>query len=179
MDESLKSGFEPRAVEERLISNRSLFYDPVLSLSWLSAETGSACSDSRSRSMPISTMYSWTLSLDPIQGFAIVGQLQDVGFQAAVLGDNLRDRAEIDHSLAQQEFQAEQRFRADNGRSGMLIREHCFGHTIHRPKRLRTLLRVDHFGDSQPVVTIHHDHFSPGDDPVSQQQFGWVLNVFV
>lgn len=114
-----------------------------------------------------------------IQGFAIVGQLQDMGFQAAVLGDNIRDGAEIDHSLAQQEFQAKQRFRADNGRSDILIGVHCFGHTIHRPKRLRTLLRVDHFSDSQPVVTIHHHHFSPGDDPVSQQEFGWVLHVFV
>ncbi len=41
--------------------------------------------------------------LDSIQGFAIVGQLQDVGFQAAVLGDNIGDSAEINHPLAQAE----------------------------------------------------------------------------
>ena len=116
---------------------------------------------------------------DSIQGFAVVGQLQDMGLEAAILGDNIGDSAEINHPLAQEKFQAKQRFRADNCRSGILIWVHCFGHTIHRPKRLRTLLRVHHFGDSQPVIAIHHNNFSPGDDAVSQQQFRWVLNVLV
>ena len=38
---------------------------------------------------------------------------------------------------------------------------------------------LDYFGDSQSVVTIYDDHFSPSYDPVPQEKLGWVLNVFV
>jgi hypothetical protein len=38
---------------------------------------------------------------------------------------------------------------------------------------------LDYFGDSQSVVAVYDDHFSPGYDPVSQEKLGWILNVFV
>jgi hypothetical protein len=58
---------------------------------------------------------------------AIVGKLKNVGFQTDILRDNVGDGAEVYHSLAQQELQPEEGFRANDSRSDDLIREHWFG----------------------------------------------------
>lgn len=109
----------------------------------------------------------------------IVRQLKNVRLEAAVVRDNIGNGGEVYYPLAQEQLQTEQGLRADRNRSDDLNRWHCFGHTIHRPKRVRTLLWVDHLGDPQPITTIHHYYFASGHDPVAQHEFGWILHVFV
>ncbi len=109
-------------------------------------------------------------------------KLKNVSLQAAVVGDNVGHGAEAYHSFAEQQFQAEQGLRTDRGESddwnwiALLWSQPYIGQSA---SELYFGFRLKHFGDSQPVIPIHHDHFSPGDDPVPQQEFGWVLNVFV
>jgi hypothetical protein len=81
----------------------------------------------------------------------LVGKLKNVGFQTVILRDNVGDGAEVYHSLAQQELQPEEGFRANDSRSDDLIREHWFGQPLHRPKWAQTSLWIrppDHLGNS-------------------------------
>ena len=110
----------------------------------------------------------------------VVRKLQHVGFQTAVMGNDVRYRTEAYHALAKQKFKAQQGFRADCGSCGALNWMYSFGHDITSAKAAANFTSsLKNFSDAESVVTVHNHHFSPRNHPVPQQKLGWVLDILI